>query len=90
MNREKHIITIAGAGSARVPALVGNLIEMKERFPLSKIIFFDIDNERMGKMEAYDRLVLKTFWPEVEVVFTTDMDEAYSHTDFVFCEMREG
>ena len=39
MNREKHIITIAGAGSARVPALVGNLIEMKERFPLSKIIF---------------------------------------------------
>ena len=90
MNREKHIITIAGAGSARVPALVGNLIEMKERFPLSKIIFFDIDNERMGKMEAYDRLVLKTFWPEVEVVFTTDMDEAYSHTDFVFCQMRVG
>ena len=90
MNREKHIITIAGAGSARVPALVGNLIEMKERFPLSKIIFFDIDNERMGKMEAYDRLVLKTFWPEVGVVFTTDMDEAYSHTDFVFCQMRVG
>lgn len=90
MNREKHIITIAGAGSARVPALVGNLIEMKERFPLSKIIFFDIDNERMGKMEAYDRLVLKTFWPEVDVVFTTDMDEAYSHTDFVFCQMRVG
>ena len=90
MNREKHIITIAGAGSARVPALVGNLIEMKERFPLSKIIFFDIDNERMGKMEAYDRLVLKTFWPEVEVVFTADMDEAYSHTDFVFCQMRVG
>ena len=44
----------------------------------------------MGKMEAYDRLVLKTFWPEVEVVFTTDMDEAYSHTDFVFCQMRVG
>lgn len=90
MNRKKHIITIAGAGSARVPALVGNLIEMKERFPLSKIIFYDIDNERMGKMEAYDRLVLKTHWPEVEVVFTTDMDTAYSNTDFVFCQMRVG
>lgn len=90
MNRQKHTITIAGAGSARVPALIGNLIEMKERFPLDKIIFYDIDNERMGKMEAYDRLVLKTFWPEVEVVFTTDMDEAYSHTDFIFCQMRVG
>ena len=40
MNRKKHTITIAGAGSARVPALVGNLIEMKERFPLNKIIFY--------------------------------------------------
>lgn len=90
MNRKKHTITIAGAGSARVPALVGNLIEMKDRFPLNKIIFYDIDNERMGKMESYDRLVLKTYWPEVEVVFTTDMDVAYSETDFVFCQMRVG
>lgn len=90
MNRKKHIITIAGAGSARVPALVGNLIEMKERFPLTKIIFYDIDNERMGKMQAYDELVLKTYYPEAEVVFTTDMDVAYCHTDFVFCQMRVG
>lgn len=90
MNRKKHIITISGAGSARVPALVGNLIEMKERFPLTKIIFYDIDNERMGKMQAYDELVLKTYYPEVEVVFTTDMDVAYCHTDFVFCQMRVG
>lgn len=90
MNRKKHIITIAGAGSARVPALVGNLIEMKERFPLTKIIFYDIDNERMEKMQAYDELVLKTYYPEVEVVFTTDMDVAYCHTDFVFCQMRVG
>ncbi len=90
MNRKKHTITIAGAGSARVPALVGNLIEMKERFPLNKIIFYDIDEERMGKMEAYDRLVLKTYWPEVEVVFTTDPDTAYCATDFVFCQMRVG
>lgn len=88
--RKKHIITIAGAGSARVPALVGNLIEMKDRFPLSKIIFYDIDNERMGRMQAYDELVLKTYYPETEVVFTTDEDEAYSNTDFVFCQMRVG
>jgi len=56
--RQSHVITISGAGSARVPALVGTLINYKERFPLSKIIFYDIDNERMGKMEAYNRLVL--------------------------------
>ena len=32
MNRKKHTITIAGAGSARVPALVGNLIEINTNF----------------------------------------------------------
>ena len=90
MKRKSHIITIAGAGSARVPALLGNLIEYKDRFPVSKIIMYDIDNERMGQMEAYDRLVLKSYYPEVEVVFTTDADIAYSKTDFIFCQMRVG
>lgn len=54
------------------------------------MIFYDIDGERMGKMEAYDCLVLKCFYPECDVVFTTDEDEAYSHTDFIFCQMRVG
>ena len=35
--RKPHIITIAGAGSARVPALVGTLVQYKERFPVSKM-----------------------------------------------------
>ncbi len=90
LGRTPHVITIAGAGSARVPALVGTLVNYKERFPLSKIIFYDIDRERMELMEDYDRLVLKCFYPECEVVFTTDEDEAYCQTDFVFCQMRVG
>lgn len=88
--RKSHVITIAGAGSARVPALVGTLVNYKERFPVSRIIFYDIDRERMSRMEYYDRLVLKCFYPECEAVFTTDEDEAYSRTDFVFCQMRVG
>ncbi len=88
--RKPHVITIAGAGSARVPALIGTLVNYKERFPLSKIIFYDIDEERMGLMEAYDRLVLNSFYPECQAVFTTDEDEAYRNTDFVFCQMRVG
>lgn len=88
--RNRHTITISGAGSARVPALVGTLVQYKERFPLKKIIFYDIDNERMGLMEDYNRLVLKCHYPECEAVFTTDEDEAYSDTDFIFCQMRAG
>ncbi|GLC82177.1 family 4 glycosyl hydrolase [Lacrimispora brassicae] len=88
--RKQHVITISGAGSARVPALVGTLVNYKERFPLSKIIFYDIDRERMGLMEDYNRLVLKCRYPECQVVFTTDEDEAYRDIDFIFCQMRVG
>lgn len=63
--RKPHIITIAGAGSARVPALVGTLVQYKERFPVSKMIFYDIDGERMGKMEAYEPPGIKMFLPGV-------------------------
>lgn len=90
MNRESHIITIAGAGSARVPALVGTLVEYKERFPVSKIIFYDIDMERLNIMKKYDALVLKTFYPEAEVIFTDNSKTAYEKTDFIFCQMRVG
>ena len=88
--RSSNIITITGAGSARTPALVGSLVKLKDRFPLKKIIFYDIDTERTSKMEDYIRLVLKTYSNETEVVFTTDPDVAYEKTDFVFCQMRVG
>lgn len=88
--REKKIITITGAGSARTPALVGSLVKLKERFPLSKIIFYDIDNERTSKMEDYITLLLNSQSKETEVIFTTDKDIAYEKTDFIFCQMRVG
>jgi maltose-6'-phosphate glucosidase len=88
--RSSNIITITGAGSARTPALVGSLVKLKDRFPLKKVIFYDIDNERTSKMEDYIRLVLNTYCKETEVIFTTDPDVAYERTDFVFCQMRVG
>ncbi|MGM9972930.1 MAG: 6-phospho-alpha-glucosidase, partial [Clostridiaceae bacterium] len=88
--RESNKITIVGAGSARTPALVGSMIKLKDRFPLKKVIFYDIDDERTSKMESYIRLVLKTYMSDTEVIFTTDSDEAYEDTDFVLCQMRVG
>lgn len=88
--RSSNTITITGAGSARTPALIGSLVKLKDRFPLKKIIFYDIDNERTSKMEDYIRLVLRSYSHETEVVFTTDSDVAYEKTDFVFCQMRSG
>ena len=90
MMRAPQTITISGAGSCRTPALIGTLMQMKERFPVKKVIFFDKDMKRFAKIEDYCRLLLHTFSPETEVVVTDDMDEAYCACDFVFCQMRVG
>lgn len=84
MMRTPQTITISGAGSCRTPALIGTLMQKKERFPVKKVIFFDKDMERFAKLEDYCRLLLHTFSPETEVVVTNDMDEAYCACDFVF------
>lgn len=88
--RKPNIITISGAGSCRTPALIGTLMEMRDRFPVSKVIFFDPDLDRFGKIKDYCLLLLKCLSPDTEVIVTDDMDEAYKATDFVFCQMRVG
>ena len=88
--RERHSITIVGAGSSRTPALVGSIVDYKERFPLSKIVFFDINAQRMGLMSDYIRLVLASEVPDTEVVFTTDKKIAYESADAVLVQMRAG
>lgn len=88
--REQKKITISGAGSARTPALIGTLVTMKDRFPVSKVTFYDKDITRLKNVEEYVRLVLKTYSPNTEIVVTDDEDLAYMDCDFVFCQMRVG
>ena len=75
--RKPNVITISGAGSCRTPAVIGTMMEMKERFPVSKVIFYDPDLERFKKIEDYCLLLIKCMSPETEVVVTDNMDEAY-------------
>lgn len=90
MNRKSQNVTIVGAGSTRTPALVGSIIKLKERFPIKKLVFYDIDIERINKMKVYMELTMNKFSPETELIFTDNKDEAYKEVDFVFCQMRVG
>lgn len=83
-------ITIVGAGSSRTPALVGSIIDFKDSFILKKIIFYDIDDERMSLMETYIRKVLNKHIPDLDVIFTTDKTLAYKNCDAVLVQMRAG
>lgn len=88
--RKEQSITIVGAGSSRTPALVGSIVDYKERFKISQIVFYDIDTKRTSKMEAYIRLVLKQEIPSATVIFTTDKTVAYKDADAVLVQMRAG
>ncbi|MGF7058782.1 6-phospho-alpha-glucosidase [Brassicibacter mesophilus] len=90
MSRKKQVVTIVGAGSTRTPALIGSLVNLKERFPLKKLILFDIDKSRIDVQKHYIRLVMNKHYPDVELLFTDDEDKAYIGTDYVFCQMRAG
>lgn len=90
MSKNNAVITIAGAGSLRIPALIGSLIFYKESFPLKKIILYDIDESRMNRVKKYIQLTMEKYYAETEVIFTTDEVEAYKKTDYVLCNMRVG
>lgn len=90
MKRRQLGVTIVGAGSTRTPALIGSLINYKDRFPLRKLILFDIDKSRMEVQEDYIRLTMEKYCPDVELEFTDNEDEAYIDIDYVFVQMRVG
>ncbi len=90
MNRKELVVTIVGSGSTRIPALIGSLIEYKDRFPLKKLILFDIDMDRNDLIRDYIELTMRKYYPNVKLIFTDNEDEAYIDTEFVFCNMRAG
>lgn len=90
MGRNALTVTIVGAGSTRTPALIGSLINYKERFPLKKLILFDIDKNRINIQRDYIRLTMEKYYPDVELIFTDDEEQAYRDMDYAFVQMRVG
>lgn len=90
MKRQKQTVTIVGAGSTRTPALIGSLINLKERFPLKKLTLFDINMDRIDIQKDYIQLMMDEYYPETELIITDDEDKAYVDVDYVFVQMRVG
>lgn len=88
---KKQKLTIVGAGSTYTLGMINSLIAEKENFPLSKITFYDIDEQRQASNALATEIVLREAYPEVEeFVYTTDKAEAFSDSDFFFIQIRTG
>ncbi|WP_241828137.1 hypothetical protein [Salinivibrio kushneri] len=84
-------LTIVGGGSTYTLGMINSLIAEKAAFPLSKITFYDIDEQRQASNAKATEILLREAYPEVEeFVYTTDKETAFSDADFFFIQIRTG
>lgn len=83
-------VTIVGGGSTWTPGLLQSLCKMKDRFPLKKLVLFDIDEKRQEVIGEFAKILFEENYPGLEFYYTTKVEEAYIDVDFVFMQMRTG
>lgn len=83
-------VVIAGGGSTYTPEIVCTLLNELDRFPLRKLIFYDIDAKRQETIAKACAILIKEHAPDIEFIYTTDPKTAYTDIDFCFAQIRVG
>lgn len=83
-------IVIAGGGSTFTPGIVLMLLENMERFPIRCLKFYDNDGARQEIIAEACKILLKEKAPDVEFLYTTDPEVAFTDVDFVMAHIRVG
>jgi len=87
---KKHNIVIIGGGSTWTPGILKSFIKYMGDFPINRLVLYDIDEERQTPIGKFGKILFDEEAPEVEFVYTTNKQEAYRDSDFVFCQIRTG
>ena len=87
---KKFNVTLVGGGSTWTPGLLQTLCMLKERFPVNKLVLFDINEERQAVIGEFAKVLFSEEYPELDFTYTTKVEEAYNDVDFVFMQMRTG
>lgn len=88
---KKYSICIVGGGSRYTPDMLAMLCNQKERFPLKKIVLYDIEEERQATVGKYGEILFREYYPELEeIVYTTDKETAFKEIDFALMQIRAG
>ncbi len=87
---KKNAVVIVGAGSTHTPGIIQSLLQKKDEFPLRKLALFDIDEKRLHLVYDIMKQFINETYPGLEVVVTTNEEEAYTDIDFVFAQIRQG
>lgn len=88
---KRYSICIVGGASRYTPDMLAMLCNQKERFPLKRIVLYDIEKERQDVVGAYAEILFREYYPELEeVIYTTDKETAFTDIDFALMQIRVG
>ena len=87
---KKFSIVIAGGGSTFTPGIVLMLLDNLDKFPIRQIKFYDNDAERQEIIAKACDVIIKEKAPDINFVYTTDPETAFTDVDFVMAHIRVG
>lgn len=83
-------VVIVGGGSSHTPGIIQSLVDNLDRFPIQKLVLFDIDEDRLQLVHTLCTSLLKKLDQACEYYYTTDPQRAYTDIDFAFAQVRQG
>ena len=87
---KKFSIVVAGGGSTFTSGIVLMLLDNLEKFPIRQIKFYDNDAERQEIIAKACDVIIKEKAPDINFVYTTDPEIAFTDVDFVMAHIRVG
>lgn len=87
---KKFSVVIAGGGSTFTPGIVMMMLDNLERFPLRTLKLYDNDGDRQGVLGEALEILLKEQAPEIDFLYTTDLEVAFTDVDFCMAHIRVG
>lgn len=87
---KKFSIVVAGGGSTFTPGIVLMLLDNLDKFPIRQIKFYDNDAERQEIIAKACDIIIKEKAPDINFIYTTDPETAFTDVDFVMAHIRVG
>ena len=87
---KKFSIVVASGGSTFTPGIVMMLLDNLDKFPIRQIKFYDNDAERQEIIAKACDVIIKEKAPDINFVYTTDPETAFTDVDFVMAHIRVG
>ncbi len=83
-------LSVIGGGGVRAPLFVAAALRRADRIGLREIVLMDVDAEKLALMGALARGVARRMGSSVQILITTNPQEALADAQFVITTIRVG